>query len=477
MGLRYSSVSLLREAVPARSRWRRHLPFALFAAAIALLVVAVARPAVTVAVPSNQTTIILSMDVSGSMCSGDIAPNRLVAAEAAAASFIDSQAADSRIGIVAFSGFAEMVQAPTSDRDLLHQALQSLVTGRRTAIGSGILASIDAINSVDPSVPASINDNSPGTEPPPPTPGTYAPDIIVLLTDGANNAGPAPADAAKQAADRGVRVFTIGFGTADGGSFNGECAPPVHRQRAGRRVRRRRVRWWRVRRRWRWRFPPRHRRRHAEGSGESHRRHVPPGRKRRPAQGGIRRPPDEPRVPDRGRRDQRRVRRARGARGSGRIVCSGGCGGRCPDLRGGNEPADDALRFAPNETRIHSRGMAAANRTCRDAMTRLRRAVLVVPATSWSKLEKAAGLDVDEVVIDLEDAVPVSLKTDETRRRAVDAITGFAWRAPTVAVRVNAVGSRWFEDDVAAVVGGAGRRADTIVLPKVESGRHGRGGR
>jgi len=163
MGLRYSSVSLLREAVPARSRWRRHLPFALFAAAIALLVVAVARPAVTVAVPSNQTTIILSMDVSGSMCSGDIAPNRLVAAEAAAASFIDSQAPDSRIGIVAFSGFAEMVQAPTSDRDLLHQALQSLVTGRRTAIGSGILASIDAINSVDPSVPASVNDNSPGT--------------------------------------------------------------------------------------------------------------------------------------------------------------------------------------------------------------------------------------------------------------------------------------------------------------------------
>jgi Ca-activated chloride channel family protein len=224
MGLRYSSVSLLREAVPARSRWRRHLPFALFAAAIALLVVAVARPAVTVAVPSNQTTIILSMDVSGSMCSGDIAPNRLVAAEAAAASFIDSQAADSRIGIVAFSGFAEMVQAPTSDRDLLHQALQSLVTGRRTAIGSGILSSIDAINSVDPSVPASVNDNSPGTEPPPPTPGTYASDIIVLLTDGANNAGPAPADAAKQAADRGVRVFTIGFGTADGGSFNGECA-------------------------------------------------------------------------------------------------------------------------------------------------------------------------------------------------------------------------------------------------------------
>jgi Ca-activated chloride channel family protein len=188
------------------------------------MVVAVARPAVTVAVPSNQTTIILAMDVSGSMCSGDIAPNRLVAAEAAAASFIDAQASDSRIGIVAFSGFAEMVQAPTSDRALLQQALQSLVTGRRTAIGSGILASIDAINSVDPSVPASITGSRPGTEPTPPAPGSYVPDIIVLLTDGANNAGPLPSEAAQQAANRGVRVFTIGFGTANGGSFNGECA-------------------------------------------------------------------------------------------------------------------------------------------------------------------------------------------------------------------------------------------------------------
>ena len=164
------------------------------------------------------------MDVSGSMCSGDIAPNRLVAAEAAAASFIDSQAADSRIGIVAFSGFAEMVQAPTSDRDLLHQALQSLVTGRRTADRERHprVDRRDQLGRPERAGEHQRQQSRNGATAP--TPGTYAPDIIVLLTDGANNAGPAPADAAKQAADRGVRVFTIGFGTADGGSFSGECA-------------------------------------------------------------------------------------------------------------------------------------------------------------------------------------------------------------------------------------------------------------
>ena len=103
-------------------------------------------------------------------------------------------------------------------------------------------------------------------------------------------------------------------------------------------------------------------------------------------------------------------------------------------------------------------------------MTRLRRAVLVVPATSLAKLEKAAGLDVDEVVIDLEDAVPASLKTDETRRQVADAIARLAWRAPTLAVRVNALDTPWFEDDIAAIVGHGGQRLACIVLPKVESG-------
>ncbi len=222
-GVRYSSVSLLHAARPGSSRLRRHLPFACFALAVALLLVAVARPAMTVAVPSNQATIILTIDVSGSMCSSDIAPNRLLAAEDAAAAFIKGQAEDAHIGIVAFSGFAQIVQAPTNDRKLLLDALASLVTGRRTGIGHGILEAIDAINLIDPSVPRAVTDDRPGTEPEAAPEGTYVPAIIVLLTDGANNTGPEPVDAARQAADRGIRVYTIGFGTEEGAPFSETC--------------------------------------------------------------------------------------------------------------------------------------------------------------------------------------------------------------------------------------------------------------
>jgi Ca-activated chloride channel family protein len=221
-GLRYSSLSLVREAMPGSSRVRRHLPFALFALAVASLVLALSRPVVIASVPSNQTTVMLTIDVSGSMCSSDIPPSRLEAAEAAAAAYIQHQSATTQIGIVAFSGFAELVQAPTTDTQALLAALHSLATGRRTAIGSGLLASIDAIAEIDGAVAPTTTGSAQGVVPVPQ--GAYAPDIVVLLTDGASNAGPAPLDAAQQAADRGVRVYTIGFGTADGGAFGGACA-------------------------------------------------------------------------------------------------------------------------------------------------------------------------------------------------------------------------------------------------------------
>jgi Ca-activated chloride channel family protein len=194
-------------------------------AAVGALVVAFARPVLIVSVPANQTSIILAIDVSGSMCSGDIPPSRLQAAEDAAASFIAHQGSTTQIGIVAFSGFAEVVQAPTTDAETLLGALQSLATGRRTAIGSGILTSIDAIAEIDSLVAPSQTDARPGTPPVPVPKGAYAPDIIVLLTDGVSNAGPLPLDAAQQAADRGVRVYTIGFGTPNGGAFDPTCAP------------------------------------------------------------------------------------------------------------------------------------------------------------------------------------------------------------------------------------------------------------
>jgi Ca-activated chloride channel family protein len=217
--VRYSSLALIRQAKP-QSWLRRHLPFALFLLALIGLIVALSRPVAVVSVPAGQTVIILTIDVSRSMCSTDIPPNRLQAAEAAALSFIQRQSSNTLIGIVAFGGFAEVIQPPTSDQELLEAAIESLITGRRTAIGSGILTSLDAIAEIDKNVAPSVTETSGGIPPTPVPKGAYAPDIIVLLTDGVSNVGPLPLDAAQQAADRGVRVYTIGFGTADGGIMN-----------------------------------------------------------------------------------------------------------------------------------------------------------------------------------------------------------------------------------------------------------------
>jgi Ca-activated chloride channel homolog len=227
--VRYSSLALVREALPHQSRWRRHLPFALFLLALSSLIVALSRPVTIVSVPAGQTVVLLTIDVSRSMCSTDIQPSRIEAAEAAALSFIQRQQATTQIGIVAFSGYAELIQPPTNDTEALQAAIDSLATGRRTAIGAGILKALDAIAEIDPAVAPSTTSNSRGPQPTPVPRGAYAPDVIVLLTDGVSNAGPQPLDAAQQAADRGVRVYTIGFGTADGSSF-----PPCGQQFMGR---------------------------------------------------------------------------------------------------------------------------------------------------------------------------------------------------------------------------------------------------
>jgi Ca-activated chloride channel homolog len=224
--VRYSSLALVRAAAPRFSRWRRHLPFALFLLGLTSLVVAMARPVAIVSVPTGQTTVILAIDVSRSMCATDIKPNRLEAAKAAALSFIQSQKASTQISIVAFAGFAEVTQSATNDQEALQAAVESLTTGRRTAIGSGILKSLDAIAEIDKSVAPSVTDLSSAVAPTPVPKGAYAPDIIVLLTDGVSNAGPMPLDAAQQALDRGVRVYTIGFGTANGSEIP-FCAPQI----------------------------------------------------------------------------------------------------------------------------------------------------------------------------------------------------------------------------------------------------------
>lgn len=234
--VRYSSLALIRAALPERSRWRKHVPFALFLLALTSLTTAMARPVAQVEVPLSRTTIILALDISRSMCATDVPPNRLTVAQEAALAFIEDQPPGTQIGIVAFARFAEIVVPPTNDKEVLRSAVENFTTSLGTAIGSATLKSIDAIAEINPNVlPSGVNLGAGEAEGAPENLeenlGTgeldnealvdeqYRPEIVVLLTDGANSDGPLPLDAAQQAADRAVRVYTIGFGTANPGQM------------------------------------------------------------------------------------------------------------------------------------------------------------------------------------------------------------------------------------------------------------------
>jgi Ca-activated chloride channel family protein len=221
--VRFSSLSLIRAAQPERSRWRRHVPFALLLVAFASLMTASARPQAEMTVPLSRTTIILAMDTSRSMCATDVEPNRLTVAQDAALAFVEDQPEGTQIGIVAFAGFAEIVVPPTADKARLQDAIRSFSTSLGTAIGSAQLKAIDAIAEVNPDVAYSGVDLGGETDAAAADMMRaqlgYQPDIIVLLTDGANSGGPNPIDAAQQAVDRRVRVYTIGFGTDNPGQM------------------------------------------------------------------------------------------------------------------------------------------------------------------------------------------------------------------------------------------------------------------
>jgi Ca-activated chloride channel homolog len=205
--VRVTSIALVRTAMHGRSRRWRRIPAALLTLGLAVLAVGAARPQATVPVASSSATIMLTLDVSGSMCSTDVKPNRITAAERAASAFIKSQTGGPRIGLVAFASTAVVLVPPTVDTKQLLSALGGLTTSFGTAIGEGIVTSLDAIAQVDPSVAptgATVSRNRGAG---------YADDVIVVLTDGSNNHGIDPQAAAKEAASRGVRVFTIGYGT------------------------------------------------------------------------------------------------------------------------------------------------------------------------------------------------------------------------------------------------------------------------
>jgi Ca-activated chloride channel family protein len=227
----YSSLALLRQAIPRKSMWRRHVAVVLLLASLALLALASARPQLTEDVPTNETSIILALDESGSMCATDLTPNRLAVAQHAALHYVAHEPNGTKIGLVVFNGFAELAVAPTTRRAALDKAINNLTTLPGTAIGTAILQSLDAIAQVDPKVApigaaATIGAAAPTNPfeatgdtgvtltPERTTPkGGYVPDVIVLLTDGANNRGVSPLQAAPYAVKRRVRVYTIGFGT------------------------------------------------------------------------------------------------------------------------------------------------------------------------------------------------------------------------------------------------------------------------
>lgn len=210
------SLGFVQDASGGRIGRRRHIPPVLFLAGLTILLVALARPHAVVALPGLESTIILSFDVSGSMSATDMEPTRLEAAKIAAREFVLRQPSNVSIGVVAFSDGGISVQAPTKDQETILAAIGRLTPQRGTSVGSGILASLNAIALDRGEILVTGDGLTPVPTPTPVPQGTFIPAAIVLLTDGENTTNPDPLEAALTAAQQGVRVYTIGVGSAAG---------------------------------------------------------------------------------------------------------------------------------------------------------------------------------------------------------------------------------------------------------------------
>jgi len=237
--LRYASLMLVRDAIGSGQWLRRHLPAALLLLAVICALLGVARPTAIFILPAEHQTIVLAMDVSRSMRATDIAPTRLGAAQNAVRTFVKELPSNVRVGIVTFAGTAAVVQTPTNNREDLLAAVNRFQLQRRTATGTGLLMALSLLLpdagidveaetfdsgfsrragaiSLDGARKAPTNDFKPVP------PGSYTAGAIVLLSDGRRTTGPDPLGVARMAADRGVRVHTVGFGTKEGGPVNFE---------------------------------------------------------------------------------------------------------------------------------------------------------------------------------------------------------------------------------------------------------------
>ena len=223
LAVRYANLAMVREAMGASQRIRRHIPPAIFLLALAAMLLALARPQTTITLPTQHETVILAMDISGSMRATDVEPNRLVAAQNAAKQFVSEQPENVRVGVVAFAGTATVAQAPTRNREDVIAAIDRFQLQRATAIGSAIIVSlatifpeagIDVGAMMYGSERKADKSDKPALKPVPP--GSYASAVIILLTDGQRTTGPDSIQAAKMAAERGVRIYTVGVGTPEG---------------------------------------------------------------------------------------------------------------------------------------------------------------------------------------------------------------------------------------------------------------------
>ncbi len=240
--IRYASLLLVRAAIGPRQTLRRHVPPALLLLALTAGIIAISRPTATLSLPSDYMTVILAMDVSRSMLAKDVAPNRISAAQAAVKAFVDGMPTNIRVGIVSFAGSANVVQTPTLVREELIAAVDRFQLQRATATGAGLLLSLSQLlpeagidvesavfdrgftrqageaSSLERTRKAKQEEKKPAVVVPP---GSYTGGAIVLLSDGRRTSGPDPLKVAQLAADRGVRVYTVGFGTKDGAEIPG----------------------------------------------------------------------------------------------------------------------------------------------------------------------------------------------------------------------------------------------------------------